>query len=317
MRADGGLDLRRFAAYLTFWTLFGGATAVAAQDVYGTRSLGMGGALRAAPSGDSAVLLNPGGMTLTRAFQISSLYQYRVSDSASIFNASVVDSVTTRVAAGLFYTLTHASPERRLALGGGKTFDLNETITNHEAGLALAYPIGNILHLGLTNKYVRHEVQQPDNTPDSLKTDGTQGYTLDIGGVLTVIPNLNLAVTGHNMVAVHPTYYPRLLGLGASYAMGTTFLAEFDSVLNFSSAETLKASFHGGAELFLAQTYALRAGAMHDMLREATYVTAGFSLISPKIGVDVALRQMVAGGAETMIAASVRVFLGTEAQAQR
>jgi hypothetical protein len=317
MRADGGLDLRRCVACLTFWALLGGTTAAAAQDVYGTRSLGMGGALRAAPSGDSAVLLNPAGMTLTRAFQINSLYQYRVSDSASIFNVSVVDSVTTRVAAGLFYTLTRASPERRLALGGGKTFDLNETVTNHEAGLSLAYPLGSILHLGMTNKYVRHEVQQPANTPTSLQYSGTQGYTMDLGAVLTVIPNLNLAVTGHNLVAIDPTLCPRLLGLGASYSFGNVFLAEFDSVLDFSSAPTLKAAFHGGGELFLAQTYGLRAGAMHDMLRQATYVTAGFSLVSARIGVDFALRQMIVGGAETMVAASVRVFLGTETQGQR
>jgi len=132
---------------------------------------------------------------------------------------------------------------------------------------------------------------------------------MDIGAVLTLIPNLNIAITGQNLVAIHSQHYPRLLGLGVSYALGTTFLAEFDSVLNFSSAEELKASFHGGGELFLGSSYALRAGVMHDQLREATYVTGGLGLVSTKVGLDAALRQMVRGGAETTIAFALRVFM--------
>lgn len=300
---------RSVACLAVFWALLGGTSAAAAQDLYGSRSLAMGGTLRAAPSSDAAVLLNPAGMSLTRAFQINGTYQWRASDSASMMNVSVVDSITTKVAAGLFYSFTRGTPSRTLALGAGKTFDLDQTITTHEVGLAVSYPIANMIHLGVTNRYARLGIDQPEGTPDAFKDGGGQGYTMDIGAVLTLIPSLNIAITGQNLVAIHPQYFPRLMGLGVSYTLGTTFLAEFDSVLNFSSADSVKASFHGGGELFLGSTYALRAGVAHDLLREATYVTGGLGLISTKVGLDAALRQMVRGGAETTIALALRVFM--------
>jgi len=255
------------------------------------------------------VLLNPAGMTLTQAFQINGMYQWRASDSASMLNVSVIDSVTTRLAAGLFYSFTRGTPSRTLALGPGQTFDLNETVTTHEVGLAMSYPIAKIIHLGVTNKYARVGIEQPDGTPDPFKDSDTQGYTMDVGAVLTLIASLNIAITGQNLVGIHPRYYPRLLGLGVSYAFGTTFLAEFDAVMNFSTADSVKASYHGGGELFLGSSYALRAGVMHDTYREATYVTGGLGLVSSKVGLDAALRQMVRGGAETTVAVALRVFM--------
>ena len=300
---------RCLATLAVLWALLGGTSAAAAQDLWGSRSLAMGGTLRAAPSGDAAVLMNPAGMSLTRAFQINGTYQWRASDSASMMNVSVVDSITTRVAAGLYYSFVRGTPSRTLALAAGGTFDLNETSTTHELGLALSYPIGKIIHIGVTNKYGRVEIEQPEGTPDPFKDGGGQGYTMDVGAVFTLIPNLNIAITGQNLVAIHPQHYPRLLGLGVSYALGTTFLAEFDSVLNFSAPDSPKASYHGGGELFLGSSYALRAGVMHDTYREATYVTGGLGLVSSKVGLDAALRQMVRGGAETTVALALRVFM--------
>ncbi len=95
------------------------APARAALDLQGTRSIAMGGALRASPTGESAILLNPAGMTLLRNYIVAGLYQFRVSDDASLVNASVVDSATNKVAAGLFYSFSHASPTKTLALSGG------------------------------------------------------------------------------------------------------------------------------------------------------------------------------------------------------
>jgi hypothetical protein len=285
-----------------------GAESAAAQDLQGTRALSMGGTLRAAPAGDSAVLLNPAGMSLFRTYSINAGYLYRMSDKGSLLNVSIVDSATKTLAAGLSYSYGHSSPETTLALGGGKTFDLNETSNTHEAAFALAYPLASIFHLGLTAKYVHHTVEQPEGTPDEARKDNTSGFTLDLGGVLSITKGFNLAAVGYNLIPVDNVLYPRALGMGVSYMFGTLFLAEFDAVLSFSEEE-LKPSYHGGGEVFLGQSYAIRAGAMHDTLRGGTYVTGGIGLIASKIALDIGVRQMVDGGAETAIGVSVRAFL--------
>jgi hypothetical protein len=289
------------------WSL--GLPAAAAQDLTGSRSIAMGGTLRAAPSGETALLLNPAGLTLNRNYIINGTYQYRGSDSASLLNVSVMDSVTKKLAAGLYYNFVYASPTRTLAQQGGKTFALEETLNTHEGGLALAYPLGDMLHLGVTGKYVYVDVSQPDKTPEEAIDEGADGFTMDFGAILRIIPQLNIAATFHNAIPIDHDTYPRQLGLGVSYAFGTVVLAEFDTVLDFDRAEVIKPSYHGGAEVFLGGAYAVRGGVQHDTVRQATYATGGLGYVSRKLGFDFGLRQMVDGGAETLIAFSVKLFV--------
>jgi len=294
--------------FTLLWSV-GGVPAAAAQDLLGSRSVAMGGTLRAAPSGETAVLLNPAGLTLHKNYILHGSYSYRGSDSASILTASVVDSVTKRLAAGLYYAYIHASPSRTLPIKGGKVFTLEETIDTHEAGLAMAYPLGNILHLGVTTKYINIELEQPEDTPDAALAEGDDGVTMDIGVILRVIPQLNIAATFHNAIPIDNASYSRSLGLGVSYVFGTMFLAEFNTVLDFDRAEEIMPSYHGGLEVFLAGKYALRGGVMHDTIREATYASGGLGFVTRKLALDFGLRQMVDGGAETLLVFSVRLFV--------
>jgi hypothetical protein len=48
---------------------------------------------------------------------------------------------------------------------------------------------------------------------------------------------------------------------------------------------------------------------MHDTYRQATYASGGLGFVTNKLGFDFGLRQMVDGGAETLIAFSVRLFV--------
>jgi len=286
-----------------------GLPAAAAQDLQGTRSTGMGGTLRAAPSGETAVLLNPAGMTLSRSYVINALYQYRASDNGSLMNVAVVDSATKTIAAGLYYSYIHASPSRTFYRLTGPEYSLEETIQTHEVGLSLAYPLFNLVHIGLTGKYINVDVEQPDDTPDELTDDTDDGFTMDIGAILKPLPSLNLGVVYSNAIPIDNPSYTRQLGMGIAYALGASFLAEFDAVLDFDKGDEVKTSYHGGGELFLGGSYALRGGGMYDSYRKATYVTAGLGLVASKIALDFGLRQMVEGGAETMVAFSTRVFL--------
>ena len=71
-------------------------------------------------------------------------------------------------------------------------------------------------------------VEQPEETPEELINEGGNKFTMDIGAILSPIKGLNLAVVYSNAVPMDDDHYPRLLGLGISYALGARFLAEFD-----------------------------------------------------------------------------------------
>lgn len=287
-----------------------GGRAWATTDLWGTRSMGMGGTLRAVPIGESALFLNPAGMSLTQAYVVGALYQYRFSDSGHQVTAAVVDSATKRIAAGLYYSYGNFSPSRTLYnLPNKTTFDLAETIQSHEAGLALSYPLMDVLHLGVTTKYVNVDVEQPEKTPDSLHDGGASTVTLDVGLVLRVLSVISIGAAFVNAIPVDHETFPKQLGMGAAYAMGSRLLVEFDAVLDFDRGDGVKASYHGGAELFLGERFAVRGGAMHDTWREATYATGGLGLVTSKIALDFGLRQMVDGGAETLLAFSARLFV--------
>ena len=288
----------------------GSGTAHATLDLQGTRSVGMGGGLRASASGESAVLVNPAGLFLSKSYVMTALYQFRVSDSAHLLNVSVVDSLTTMIAAGVFYSFSQAEPSRHIARAGAiGPLHLEETIQTHEAGLALAYNLGDFLLLGLNIRYVNITVEQPEQTPDDFIKETIHTASMDVGAILRPWQGLHIAVVGHNVIPIEGVEFPMQLGMGIAYQFGTYLLAEFDTVLDFSTDETMAASFHGGAEVFIKNMVALRGGAAYDTFQEATYATFGLGIVTRKIGLDFGLRQMVEGGAETLLAFSLRLFM--------
>jgi hypothetical protein len=285
------------------------ARARAAVDLLGCRSIGMGGAGIAAGYGETAVLLNPAALTLKRAYVVSGAYEYRVSDDASLLNIGISDSSTSTLAAGLAYSYAHSTPSWLVALEGGGNLPISETIDANEAALALAYPLFNLASVGVTTRYLNRKVSAPEGTPSDLVEQDLSTVSLDVGATLTLFGSLMLGVVGYNLVPTHDAAYPTNLGVGAAYAFGSRFLFEFDAHVDFTSAPTTKASFHGGGELGLSEYLALRAGFTHSTLREATYVTGGASLNLKKFSIDFGLRQMVKGGAETLLAFGLKLAL--------
>ncbi|PIE18859.1 MAG: hypothetical protein CSA65_03925 [Proteobacteria bacterium] len=292
----------------------GSGRTAAARDLIGTRATGMGGALRAAALGSSSVLLNPAGMSLARMYVINALYQWRGSDAASQLSASVVDSATSRkIAAGLFYNFSHASPTYTLGSAKGP-IGIEQTTNTHEIGVALSMPLGQYFVIGVSGRYINHGASLNEGAPEGLSLPDLSTFTMDVGGVIRLGRSFNIAVVGYNLIPVDDTFsalFPQSIGLGVSYAMGTLFLAEFDTVLDFTSDKTksVTTSVHGGLELFLGKRYVIRGGAMHSQYRDATYVTGGLGLVTKRLGVDASLRQMVDGGNETLLAFALKLFL--------
>lgn len=292
----------------------GSGRTVAARDLIGTRATGMGGALRAAALGSSSVLLNPAGMSLARMYVVNALYQWRGSDGASQLSASVVDSATSRkIAAGLFYNYSHASPNYTIG-GADGPIGVEQTTNTHEIGAALSMPLGQYFVIGVSGRYINHGASLNEGAPEGISLPDISTFTMDVGGVIRLGSSFNIAVVGYNLIPVDDTFsalFPQSLGLGVSYALGTMFLAEFDTVLDFTSdkSKDVTASFHGGLEVFFGKRYVVRGGAMHSQFRDATYVTTGLGLVTKRLGIDASLRQMVDGGNETLLAFALKLFI--------
>src|SRR5687768_4896169 len=100
--------MRRLVVALLFTTSVAHARAF---DFPGTRATGMGGAMRATATGDAGPMLNPSGMSLTRAYVLETAYQYVDPGGENDFRTSIVDSTSGfNVAGGLYYTYRDGDP---------------------------------------------------------------------------------------------------------------------------------------------------------------------------------------------------------------
>src|SRR5579883_2151648 len=92
----------------------------AQADVTGARAIGMGEAMRSIATGNEAIIYNPAGMALVRQYVVEADYGFRVETLGHQLHVSVVDSVTSKLAAGLYYAYVNESPQVGFDWAGGR-----------------------------------------------------------------------------------------------------------------------------------------------------------------------------------------------------
>jgi len=270
----------------------------ATPPVPGTRALGLGGALRGAATGDSALTLNPSGMSLMRAYVIEAAYLHDSAGSATsnLGRLSIVDSTSGfNVAGGVYYNYLAQD------LGAGIER------SGHEGAAALSLPLGERLFIGGTVKYLR------------LSTTGTaptRGFTFDAGITIKPVGSVSLGVSGQNLVDKHTDRAPRMLGGGITVGATQDLLFVLDAVLDFTSrrdsggADKKVWSIMGGGEYLFAKTFGVRLGGGRRGLGDKGYLAGGASYIAQIGAIDFGIQQDLSGNArETIIGVSARLFL--------
>jgi hypothetical protein len=318
----------------------------AAEPVVGLRSLAMGNSLRAAAVGAEGILLNPSGIALLHQYAVTGFYGFNVQSLGHAFHVSVADSVTQRrIAMGLAYTFVRETP--RLALrvseGPGKRTlafqDLPITRNAHEISLVTAIPLGDRFILGVTTKYgyFSTNVQLPadglpaDFMPDNPSFDKDHVYDLrsvgnvvsfDIGLTVRVLDQLSLGVVGQNLWP-HGNEQPSLLGAGLAYGATQRLTLAADVLVNFNGYQecvaaapdpcretanrtTVRAG--GGMEYAIVDRVPLRLGYMYDSAPDGHHISAGLGYFTARYGIDVAMRQRLSGGLETLLVLGFRLF---------
>lgn len=285
--------------------------ALAYDDYWGTRVLGMGGASRAFAIGDAGPLLNPSGMSLIKTYTVEGGYEYAHRFSENFLHASVVDATSSyNLAGGLYYTYHFASPPG-LPSGHG-----------HEAGAALSLPFGEILALGATVKYDRFSGD--DTGPD----DHTGGFTFDVGATLKPLRALSFAAVGMNLYDLHNGETPRGVGYGAAYIPIPNLLIALDGRTTFTPDNHTGrkgTSVMAGGDWTFAERIAVRLGGGYDAASGSGYLTAGVSGLAEIGAIDAGFRQDIsqpelAAGMnarrQTVLGLSLRLFIPASQAAQ-
>jgi hypothetical protein len=264
--------------------------------VPGTRSLGVGGALRGAATGDSALTLNPSGMSLMRAYVIEGAYAYDEAGGpeSHVGRASIVDSTSGfNVAGGLYYNYLREAGH-----------------SGHEGGLALSVPMGQVVFLGGAVKYLR--LAQGSFADPTKKS----GFTFDAGVTVKPVGSFTIGLVGQNLVDLKTHRAPRTVGGGVTLGAVSDLLLAFDAVMRWPAAKAPDGSsgrswtFMGGAEYLIQQQFALRAGGGHRGDTKAGYLSAGASYIAQIGAIDFGFQRDVSGSVkETLIGVSARLFL--------
>jgi hypothetical protein len=241
----------------------------ALEGFVGTRPLAMGSAGRAWATGDAALLLNPAGMSLVKAYTIEGSYVFgSAAGGTNFFHASVVDSTPDlNLAGGLAYTYLSDSPD---GAGG----------TAHEGIAALSVPIGELVTLGTSLRYVLATGSERSGTSNS-------GFTVDLGGTLRPTPKLSLALVGTDLTNLAQEQ-GRALGYGAAYFPIPDLVVVVDGLSRIGSGFVghARTSALGGAELALGSRAVLRAGLGYDGPLGSLRGSAGASVLSEIGAID-------------------------------
>src|SRR5262245_41562099 len=228
---------RRLSVAFAVTLLAASTTARAQQDLVGARALGMGEAMRAIATGGQGPLLNPAAMSLIKQYVVEGMYGFRVEDLGHNVTVSIVDSITSCVAAGLFYSFVYAEPKVGFNWAGGQVTNASLTRTGHAAGLSLSLALGDRFMIGLTTKYLHFDTTAPlpaGTSPSSLTMDKVNGVTWDLSLLVRAGDKFNITAIAYNLWDHGSRESPLSLGIGLAYVPMPVFSITFDTVVNFS-----------------------------------------------------------------------------------
>lgn len=279
-----------------------GSSARAFEELTPTEALGMGGASRAWAVADEAPLLNPSGMSLTKAYTIDGTYGYASRLADQFLHASIVDSTSPfNLSGGLYYTYHTASPSGGLAGHG------------HEGGLALAFPFGPYVSIGGTLKYFKLVDGDAVNGHDG-------GLTFDLGATIRPTQIVSIGIVGTNLRSLDTSQATQAVGYGVALIPTTNVLLVADGLTRFTADNQTGrkgTSVMAGAGYTFVGKFAARAGGGYDASTGNGYLSFGLAAISDIGAFDGGVRQDLTRSAlasgtevrETVVQVSLRLFI--------
>lgn len=269
-----------------------------------TRAMAMGGAQNALGVSTTGLFLNPANLPFARVYHIEANGMLSPEARRQTFGGAIVDSVLNRfgVSAGFAGNWSVQDPD-----GVKRTWT--------DLRLSLAIPLGDRFALGMTGRYLRLE-QAVSKGPlgTSLASDGTPTGTLvnsptfDVGLTAAFTKELRLGIVGHNLTHPGHAFLPTTLASGLGYG-SREFSVEAGAHIDFTTFGKPKVRAMFGAEVFLADRIAVRAGYSYDDGFRTHAVSAGLGYVDRKWSIELSGKRDVAGELQaTQSVLSLRYF---------
>jgi hypothetical protein len=254
-------------------------------DLAGPRTLALSASIGLA-SGNEGLFANPAAIAARRRYSIETgvfIDRRGAQTVAQLFGGSVVDSLSSPVAAGLSYMR---------AQDGDYTGNL--------VHLAVAGPIMDKLYLGLTGKWL-----------SVTEVEKVSAATVDAGVFWQIAEYVSIGAAGYNLVPIsNDRVAPR--GYGAGLTLGTDRVAQVtaDWRADLDRLDHTTNRYGVGAEVLLGGLVPLRAGWARDETIDTSWWSAGAGFVTRGgIALDVGYRQSLDAPSARTIAASLKMFL--------
>jgi hypothetical protein len=222
------------------------------------------------------------------------------------WGGAVVDSMTSRLAAGI----------SARALFGDNDAGENK---GWEGRLSLAFPLADVLSVGVAGRYSNLRVSDPRAVPEKAATleapaDRSfklKAFTMDAAITLRPVAGLAISALAYNLIDTESALAPLMVGGSVAFSsagltLGGDVLVDLNTHDAFSGP---KLTLGGGAEYLVQGMIPLRLGYMYDQGRAQNFVTGGFGFVDPRFAMQIGLRQSVNGGSETTIFGAMQYFV--------
>jgi len=258
------------------------------------RGLALGTGARATAVSTSALAYNPAAIAVGRLYHVEGIVDYMADLKTVALGGSIVDSSTSRLAAGIAF--------RGFMSGEGG-------LGGVDGRLGLALPLTEAVSLGVSGRYINARRDGPrfDALPESVRS--VKGFTMDASLRVVPVPMLMLYAGSYNLISLDSVYAPLLLGGGAGLAISDLFLVGADVLVDTTSYDSAAVTAGGGIEFFAAQVVPIRAGYSFDSKRSQHTLSLGLGYTDRAVGLDVSLRQDLGGAGDTRVMGAFRFFV--------
>jgi hypothetical protein len=275
-----------------------------------TRSLALGGGLRALGDGTTAIYMNPAAMAERRVYHLEAFTQIAPETRRYLFGGTVVDSVTGRLSGAL-------------AVNGGWMDDKGIDRSMIDVRLALAYLVTDRFMLGLGGRYIK--VSQggvgpfgdDDKVAGGLRSieDGKTSraafvntVTFDAGLVVRITDAIYLGIAGQNLTYPKNSLVPTLVGGGLGFTTGNLSV-EVDGLADLNSWGTPTARVGGGGEYRIAERFPVRLGVRYDQGAKLATLSGGFGYVGSEFAIEGAVKRTLSNPGVTTMVFSIAYFL--------
>ena len=275
-------------------------------EVETPRSAALGGALRAAGNGTTAMFLNPANIAETRVYHIEALGQLTPEYGRQVYGGAIVDSTTNRLSGGIAVTGGFLDPK-----GPDRSWI--------DVRLALAYPISDNFFVGVGGRYLKL-TENGDGPLGSSKASGglkadksgrnalVNLPTFDAGFTVKAGDMVYIGVSGQNLTFTGNGYLPTLAGGGVGVAT-SNFTIEADGLADIGSYDKPVARIMAGGEYLLIDHIPLRVGYRFDQGAKSHQIGGGIGYIAREFSIEASVRRTVVGPNATMIFFGASYFL--------